>query len=112
LFEEVDADIIERLRAAENIGRPLGTGKFIDAIERKTRRVLKPAKRGPKPRVEAENKCTVTVLSVFRLSRSGTQCVSTRHCDPPSLFELRRARRSDLSAVARRAKAEAIQPRA
>jgi putative transposase len=55
LSEEADADIIERLRGAESIGRPLGTGKFIDAIERKTRRVLKPAKRGPKTRVEAES---------------------------------------------------------
>jgi putative transposase len=49
LSEEDDAEIIVRLRAAGSIGRPLGNPKFLDAIERKTRRVLKPAKRGPKP---------------------------------------------------------------
>jgi putative transposase len=46
--------MIERLRRAETIGRPLGDRKFLDAAERKTRRVLKPAKRGPKPRVEED----------------------------------------------------------
>ncbi|MEH2517984.1 putative transposase [Bradyrhizobium sp. AZCC 1610] len=52
LSEEPDAGVIERLRGAESIGRPLGNRKFLDAIEYKTRRVLKPAKRGPKPRDE------------------------------------------------------------
>jgi putative transposase len=46
--------MMARLRGAESVGRPLGTGKLIAAIERKTRRVLKPAKRGPKPRGEAD----------------------------------------------------------
>ncbi|MBI5261682.1 MAG: hypothetical protein HY852_07675 [Bradyrhizobium sp.] len=45
--------MIERLCRAETIGRPLGSRKFMDAIERRTRRVLKPAKRGPKPREES-----------------------------------------------------------
>jgi putative transposase len=40
------ASIIERPRGAESVGRPLGSGKFLDAVEHKTRRVLKPAKRG------------------------------------------------------------------
>jgi putative transposase len=53
LSEEADADMIERLRRAETIGRPLGNRTFVDAIERKTRRVLKPAKRSPKPRRES-----------------------------------------------------------
>ena len=53
LSEEPDAGMIERLRGAESIGRPLGNPKFLDAVERKTRRVLKPAKRGPKPRGES-----------------------------------------------------------
>jgi putative transposase len=52
LSEEADADTIERLRGAESIGRPLGNRKFLDTLERTTRRVLKPAKRGPKPRIE------------------------------------------------------------
>jgi putative transposase len=50
LSEEDDAEAIARLRAAGSIGRPLGNRKFLDAIERRTRRTLKPAKRGPKPR--------------------------------------------------------------
>ncbi|HXI07490.1 MAG: hypothetical protein ACRC1G_18140 [Bradyrhizobium sp.] len=50
LSEELDPGMIERLRGAESVGRPLGDCKFLDTIERKTQRVLKPAKRGPKPR--------------------------------------------------------------
>ena len=50
LSEEIDAEMIERLRSAETIGRPLGNRKFLDMLERKTKRVLKPGKRGPKPR--------------------------------------------------------------
>ena len=52
LSEDTDAEMLARLRSAETIGRPLGSRKFLDTLERKTRRVLKPAKRGPKPRVE------------------------------------------------------------
>ncbi len=48
LSEETDEDMLRRLRGAETIGRPLGNAKFLDALERKTRRVLKPGKRGPK----------------------------------------------------------------
>jgi len=51
LSEETDAGMIARLRGAETIGRPLGNRKFLDMLERKTKRVLKPAKRGPKPRI-------------------------------------------------------------
>jgi putative transposase len=36
------------LRRAETIGRPLGGGKWLEALERQTGRVLKPQKRGPK----------------------------------------------------------------
>jgi putative transposase len=39
-----------RLRSAESIGRPLGDDRFLARSERITKRVLKPAKRGPKPR--------------------------------------------------------------
>lgn len=35
LSEEADAGMIERLRRAETIGRPLGDRKFLDAAERK-----------------------------------------------------------------------------
>jgi putative transposase len=43
LSEETDAETLARLRGAETIGRPLGTRKFLDMLERKTKRVLKPA---------------------------------------------------------------------
>jgi putative transposase len=52
LSEQADADMIERLRGAESIGRPLGHRKFLDTIERTTRRLLRPAKRGPKARID------------------------------------------------------------
>ena len=52
LAEETDAETIERLRRAESIGRPLGSRKFLDRLERSTQRILRPAKRGPKPRTE------------------------------------------------------------
>ena len=54
LSEGSEAGMIERLRGAETIGRALGNPKFLDMIERKTKRVLKPAKRGPKPRGDRE----------------------------------------------------------
>ena len=56
-----DAETLARLRGAETVGRPLGNRKFLDMLERKTKRVLKPAKRGPS-RVSRRVKCTVTVM--------------------------------------------------
>jgi putative transposase len=44
-----EQDLFDRLRAAESIGRPLGSDRFVTRIERSTGRVLKPGKRGPKP---------------------------------------------------------------
>jgi putative transposase len=44
-----EQDLFDSLRAAESIGRPLGSDRFVARIERQTGRVLKPAKRGPKP---------------------------------------------------------------
>jgi len=49
LASESEADLFQRLRAAESIGRPLGDDRFLARIERRTGRVLKPGKRGPKP---------------------------------------------------------------
>ena len=49
LEEGPEPELFERLRRAESIGRPLGDDRFIRKLERLTRRVLKPAKRGPKP---------------------------------------------------------------
>lgn len=54
ITSEPEADLFAALRAAESIGRPLGNDRFLDRIERRTGRILKPGKRGPKP-VEVED---------------------------------------------------------
>ena len=54
LSEQADDAMIERLRRAESIGRPIGNRKFLDTVERKTRRVLRPTKPGPKPRDDGD----------------------------------------------------------
>jgi putative transposase len=53
-FADLVADAPEpeafaRLRQAESIGRPLGDESFVAGLERLTRRILAPARRGPKP---------------------------------------------------------------
>jgi putative transposase len=53
LDDEPAIDLFDRLRAAESVGRPLGSDGFLSKIERRTRRRLKPRKRGPKPRAPA-----------------------------------------------------------
>jgi putative transposase len=45
-----DEVMSQRLRHAESIGRPVGDGRFLARIERRTGRTLKPGKRGPKPK--------------------------------------------------------------
>lgn len=50
LAAEPDAEAFARLRAAESIGRPLGSDAFLARLERATKRRLKPQKRGPKPK--------------------------------------------------------------
>jgi len=52
---EPEADLFDGLRAAETIGRPLGSDRFLARLERVTGRALKPGKRGPKPS-EAESR--------------------------------------------------------
>ncbi|GKQ49612.1 transposase [Bradyrhizobium sp. Ce-3] len=49
LASEPEPDLIDRLRAAESIGRPLGDDRFLARLQRLTGRVLKPGKRGPRP---------------------------------------------------------------
>jgi len=49
LASEPETDLFTRLRAAESIGRPLGNDRFLERLERRTGRALKPGKRGPKP---------------------------------------------------------------
>jgi putative transposase len=48
-----DAAALARLRAAESIGRPVGEPGFLARLERLTRRKLRPARRGPKPKPAA-----------------------------------------------------------
>jgi putative transposase len=55
LASEPDADLLERLRAAESIGRPLGDDRFLARLERLAGRPLKPGKRGPKPSEPGKN---------------------------------------------------------
>lgn len=43
-----DEELSQKLRQAETIGRPLGSGAFIARLERKSGRVFRPGKRGPK----------------------------------------------------------------
>jgi putative transposase len=42
-------ELVDQLRRAETIGRPLGDRDFVEALEAKTGRALAPRKRGPKP---------------------------------------------------------------
>ena len=41
-----------QFRSHERTGRPLGSPAFVDRLERLLRRVLKPQRRGPKPRTK------------------------------------------------------------
>ena len=54
LDDEPEADLFDRLRAAESIGRPLGDERFLARVERLTRRRLRPGKRGPKAKTPAQ----------------------------------------------------------
>ena len=45
-----DEEAFKRLRQAATVGRPLGNDRFMKNLERITKRVLRPAKRGPKPK--------------------------------------------------------------
>ena len=54
LDDAPEADLFDRLRAAERIGRPLGNDRFLARIERLTARTLRPGKRGPKPKITAD----------------------------------------------------------
>lgn len=42
--------LLDDLRRAETIGRPIGDEAFITALEATTNRTLRPGKRGPKPK--------------------------------------------------------------
>jgi putative transposase len=56
LDNEPDDDLFRRLRAAETIGRPLGSDEFLTRVEQQTSRKLKPEKRGPKVKPKAKSK--------------------------------------------------------
>ena len=48
-----DEALSEQLRRAETIGRPLGGEAFVEQLGRATGRTFKPARRGPKPKMNA-----------------------------------------------------------
>lgn len=45
-----DEEAVNRLRQCETTGRPLGSAKWLQALERQTGRALLPGKRGPRPK--------------------------------------------------------------
>ena len=45
-------DTLEQIRQHERTGRPLGDLTFLEALENRLGRLLKPQKRGPKPKLE------------------------------------------------------------
>jgi putative transposase len=45
-------EAVAALRAAETIGRPLGSPAFLDALAARTGRDPRPRRRGPKPKAE------------------------------------------------------------
>jgi len=45
-----DAEMSQRLRRAETIGRPIGDAAFLQRLEKASGRTLAPGKRGPKPK--------------------------------------------------------------
>ena len=53
---EPDTDLLERLRRAESIGRPLGSEAFLEKLENETKRVLKPKRRGRKAEAEPDDR--------------------------------------------------------
>ena len=56
LDDEPQADLFDRLRAAESTGRPLGDDRFPARIERLIARTPRPGKRGPKPKATTVEK--------------------------------------------------------
>jgi len=46
----LEADEAERFRRHERTGRPLGPASFLERIEKTLGRVIRPHKRGPKPK--------------------------------------------------------------
>ena len=53
LDEEEDAARVAAIRSSRSTGRPVGPKAWLAALEGDTRRVLAPARRGPKPRATA-----------------------------------------------------------
>ena len=50
LAEDEKPGLIDSLRTQTNTGRPSGDDRFIDALERKTGRRIRPSKPGPAPK--------------------------------------------------------------
>jgi putative transposase len=50
LSEGLAADEVELFRCHERTGRPLGEARFLERIEKTLKRVIRPRKRGPRPK--------------------------------------------------------------
>ncbi len=55
LAQEENATAFRMLRQSETTGRPLGSDKWIEKLEKLTARRLKPQKRGPKRKARDDN---------------------------------------------------------
>ena len=53
--QEENATAFRMLRQSETTGRPLGSDKWIEKLEKLTARQLKPQKRGPKRKIRGDN---------------------------------------------------------
>jgi len=51
-----DAVLAARIREATRSGRPMAEAGFVESLEERLRRMLRPRKRGPKPRMAAEGR--------------------------------------------------------
>jgi hypothetical protein len=81
LASEPEADLFDRLRAAESIGRPPGGDRLLRSIERRNGRSLKPRQRGPKPEGDSERGgCTHAATRLgIRQARDAFRRVAQRH---------------------------------
>ena len=50
LSQPVDSLVVEKMRKHEQTGRPLGSRNFVLKLEKILNRMLRPQKRGPKPK--------------------------------------------------------------
>lgn len=57
-----DPAALQRLRQAETIGRPIGSDAFLGELEALSQRPLRPARRGPKPKSQSDDRKQTTLF--------------------------------------------------